>query len=371
MRALYITDKDIMGNPTDGGIQCDQRNYFFMEEFIGKDNISVAAFNLRNMEPCSKYAFCSKWKATKQMLQLLFLRKQSLPSEERRVLGDIKREYDLVFVNTSFFYPIVKKSESKTIVFMHNVETDHVLDKIKRGMVWLLPMLLVSYVSDKISMKYADWVICLNQRDQSLIKRRFDRMAELILPISFRDVFDESQCVTNVRKELLFVGSYFASNYIGLKWFIKNVMSRLPDYKLIVVGKGFEKKKRELTRTNVEIVGTVDDVGTYYYSYPVVIMPITYGAGMKVKTAAAMMYGRIILGTDEALEGYDVEGIKGIYRCNRINEWVNTIEKLYTQGITEKYAIDVREQFLTKYEYSICAQKFNSFMQKNMGTDFI
>ena len=98
----------------------------------------------------------------------------------------------------------------------------------------------------------------------------------------------------------------FSPNYDGIKWFAENVMTELKDYHLIIVGKDFEQKKDELENVNVHVVGTVESLEKYYYSENIMVMPIFYGDGMKIKTAEAMMYGKIILASDEALEGYEV-----------------------------------------------------------------
>ena len=79
-------------------------------------------------------------------------------------------------------------------------------------------------------------------------------------------------------------------------------------------------------------------------------MPIFYGSGMKVKTAEAMMYGRIILASDEALEGYDVGNVNGIYRCNKAEEYIDVIEKIFNKQSIVRFQDDVRQCFLEKYE---------------------
>lgn len=40
-----------------------------------------------------------------------------------------------------------------------------------------------------------------------------------------------------------------------------------------------------------------------------------------------MMYGKTKIATDEALEGYAAENAKGIFRCNMVNEFVQTITR--------------------------------------------
>lgn len=37
------------------------------------------------------------------------------------------------------------------------------------------------------------------------------------------------------------------------------------------------------------------------------VMPIFSGSGMKVKTAEALMYGKFLIGTKEAFEGYEID----------------------------------------------------------------
>ena len=81
------------------------------------------------------------------------------------------------------------------------------------------------------------------------------------------------------------------------------------------------------------IYNLVVDVGTY---------PVS-----SIKTAEAMMYGKTILASDEALEGYEVADVQGIYRCNTKEEYVKTIRLI--EGKENYYSEMVRQLFLTKY----------------------
>ena len=128
-------------------------------------------------------------------------------------------------------------------------------------------------------------------------------------------------------------------------------MPLLDNVKLNIVGKGFETKKEEYEHNrNVHVIGSVDDIDTYYYSHCAVVLPILYGAGMKVKTAEAMMFGRRIFSSNEALEGYEVEEIQGITRCNTEIQFATAIKKKKKKGIFHAYQTDVRNLFMNKYE---------------------
>lgn len=181
---------------------------------------------------------------------------------------------------------------------------------------------------EKESVDLADRIICLNWRDGQLLKQTYGREADMYLPINMSDVCKEELIKnSHYNKELLFVGSLFEPNYDGIKWFVEKVMSRLPEYKLTIVGRNFEKVRDELQRDNVCVVGSVDDLSSYYYEYPVMVMPILYGAGMKVKTAEALMYGKTILGTAEAFEGYNINNVRGIFLCQSESDFVDAIKK--------------------------------------------
>jgi hypothetical protein len=98
----------------------------------------------------------------------------------------------------------------------------------------------------------------------------------------------------------------------------------------------------------------------YYYTYSNIVMPIQYGAGMKVKTAEAMMFGMTIFATNEALEGYEVDDYKGIYRCNTAMEFIMAIRKM-NESFWQQNTI--RECFLQQYESKVVEKKFVEVMQ--------
>ncbi|MFR5192628.1 MAG: glycosyltransferase family 4 protein, partial [Lachnospiraceae bacterium] len=206
----------------------------------------------------------------------------------------------------------------------------------------------------------ADVLICLSRRDSVRIYELYGRRPDVKIPITFKDIYNESKVKIDKNKGLLFVGSLFPPNYDGIKWFVDNVMIQLPDIKLTIVGKNFEIKKEQLEKDNVTVVGTVDNLSDYYYTYPVIVMPIQYGAGMKVKTAEALMYGKTIIATDEALEEYDIGETKGIHRCNTASEFVNAILSVF-KDLDEN---ETRSVFLKKYEFSVAQQKYGEIIMK-------
>ena len=216
-----------------------------------------------------------------------------------------------------------------------------------------------------MTFKYCDSVICLTERDNKILQETYNLSCDAVIPMTYQDEF-EDKILPNTKnnccdtKELLFIGSYFPPNYDGIKWFVENVMSKLTEYTLLIIGRNFETRKNELQRENVKVIGTVDNLASFYRLNAAMVMPILYGDGMKTKTAEAMMYGKTIFASDEALVGYDIETIKGIYRCNTASEYITKIQEVYQKETTIGYIEDVRNQFLKKYENSSASQIYQA-----------
>ena len=134
-----------------------------------------------------------------------------------------------------------------------------------------------------------------------------------------------------------------------------------------IIGKGFESKREELECDNVKVIGTVENLEEYYYTASSIVMPIQYGDGMKVKTAEAMMYGLTIFATDEALEGYDVKDVQGIYRCNSSDEFIKSIKEAYEYNKIKALNSDIRNYFMNNHE----TKGLESTIKKIFGRDLI
>lgn len=366
MRILFIGNQDIFGKLNKGGIQCSRRNYDLLSSnnevyaalLYGKDFVRVQNEKVRYFEMLQSNL--------KVLIAALGLRKWYTKKTQKEIIKYILEiKPDIVYIDNSIMAELVRfiPAEIKTVVFFHNIESDYAWNKVKEEGWWFLPSYFASRYNESVAVKKASKLICLNKRDGERLNEVYGRNPDYYLPISFSDCFDESKiCRECNKKELLFVGSLFPPNYHGIKWFIEEVMTKLTDYHLTVVGRDFETKKEELERENVSVVGTVDDLDSFYYSNAALVMPIQYGAGMKVKTAEAMMYGVSIFATNEALEGYDVDNTEGIYRCNTVEEFVDAIKEAFTNNKIQRYMPEVRDVYLSNHETQRQNESFSAFI---------
>lgn len=365
-KALFITPCDIYDEYGNGGVQGARKNYELIEEYFGKNNTTLATFKQKNYVKPPAGAIVFKGLSTNigKLIAACAGCKIYYPWQERKIKEFIeKEEVDLLFLDYSHLGRLVKiKGNYKVIVFFGNVESDYAWNKVKNEGIKYLPSYFASKYNDKCSIK-ADKILCINERDSKRLKELYGRKADFILNVSFKDYFEVKKIKDTFNKEIMFLGSRFAPNEYSIEWFIREVMPHLNDITLNIVGKGFEEKREEYEKyPNVKVVGFVKDVSEYYYRHAVIVQPIRYGAGMKVKTAEAMMYGRTILASDEALEGYDVEGVKGIFRCNEAQEYIDLLNELFEKMKFPSYQNEVRNLFLEKYSTQSLRKKFFEFM---------
>ena len=331
MKVLFLGSQNIKECVMNGGMQCSKRNYDLIASVIDNENLFTAIiWNSKEKYPRNQY-FMRCTNIRESLVSSFRMCRLYSYAEEKKILEYIEQvDPDILFADTSILGKILLKVNKriKKIVFCHNVEKEYAKHRVMNEGWRYIPVFFATKYNEWLSVKEANKLICLNVRDSKLIEKNYDRKPDFLLPISFMDSFDSSKVYREKSdKVLLFIGSNFGPNYDGIKWFINNVMQELKEYNLIIVGKDFENVKEKLERENVTVIGTVQKLDEYYYRYFNIVLPIKYGDGMKVKTAEAMMYGMNIFATNEALEGYETDGVCGIYRCNSSNEFIKNIRQ--------------------------------------------
>lgn len=371
-KVLMVASQEIIEEQSDGGKKVSFRNYELLKEIFGAFNVYICLFtnHISNRKADSHILRFMAYR--NQCMRMMNILRGSLftnRENEKKVADFIHKEkFDIVFIDRSLFgnliFEIRKVSDSKIWVFAHNLERNYFGNKFKG--IPLFSSLICGLVekSERFTFRQADCIMALTERDADLITQVYGCNVKYIIPSSFRDQYDVHKLQDNAdgKLSLLFIGTMFGPNYEGIKWFVENVMPKLDDIKLKIVGKNFETKKEELEKDNIEVIGTVTDLEPYYYSNAVIVLPVFYGDGQKVKTVEAFMYGKTIIATNESLEGYDICGIPGIFRCNTADEFIKVINDLKKNGISEEYRSCVREMFLEKYSFQSIVNKYRRIL---------
>ena len=369
VKVLFIAGHEFLYNPQNGGQKCSLRNYELLKQVLGSENVYLCMFSNYSYTKLNNNERIFPTQKNNVQLFLNTLTRRNVCDHKtiKRVKKYVRNlDIDAIFADSSTIGYLIKtiKCNVPVISFFHNIEANYAWNKYKHeGKKYIIAYWSYFY-NEKCMVQLANQIILLNKRDEKELERLYGRNADFFLPITFTDTFDEKKIrdESNKRYELLFVGSLFQPNVEGLKWFIDKVMQKLDKktYFLKIIGKNLETKKIELERENVEVIGTVDNLEEYYLRADAVVIPIFYGDGMKVKTAEAMMYGKMIFATDEALEGYDINNVEGIYRCNNAGEFIDRLKSTRFKRFNDT----VRSIFKNKYDTAIISKDFQGFLTR-------
>ena len=294
-------------------------------------------------------------------LKLLFdrIKKSYCDGLTQRVVTDIlllSINCDIVFVDGSSHGTLSRELRDngfggKILVFFHNIETNFVHRS------WWQKLLYPIFngplnQSEKLACKYSDIVITLTKRDSDYLEKYFISPVfskKIIMPSSVVDTFDESKVerdlVCRGHLSLLFVGSSMRANLEGINWCINNVMNSI-DAHLVVVGNGMDKVL-SIVDKRIHIYGYVEDLSDFYARCDCIVEPIFTGSGMKTKTTEALMWGKYIIGTDEAFVGFEVNKEIGKV-CNSSHDFITALNELSLNGVN-RYNKASRDLFVRNY----------------------
>jgi Glycosyl transferases group 1 len=105
--------------------------------------------------------------------------------------------------------------------------------------------------------------------------------------------------------EVLCVGNAYAPNVEGLSTFLdeswESIRAAIPDATLHVCGRVCDAVAP--VPKDVVLHGVVDDLKPYYRRAAVVINPVPYGTGLKIKTVEALGFGKAVVSTSAGVLG--------------------------------------------------------------------
>ena len=358
MKLLFISSKDVH-TTIDGGFLCTNRNYRSFCTLLGEKNVDV--IDLSN-EPLKDL----KWKITKRINYLKGFY-EGLTLNKIGYIIHKATKTDFVFIDDSIYgivayYLRKAKYKGKIISFFHNVEYKIELQKTKINPLHFWKKFITRY-NEKSAFEFSDKRIALNERDAEDLKNTYGIKPISIIPISLIDKVKEldQSISTSIPPTCVFLGSSWYANVQGLNWFIKHVLDKV-DIRLQVAGKGMDSMSKRFSHPKIEFIGYVPDLALIISGADFIISPIFSGSGMKVKTCEALMYGKNIIGTKEAFEGYEVDFTKVGALCNNSVEFIYALNNLALVK-RERFNAYSRNYFIKNHSFQATIKKFQEVIE--------
>ncbi len=178
----------------------------------------------------------------------------------------------------------------------------------------------------------ADVVIAIQATEAGFIEAHVPGTRAILAPMA---AHPDAEAKPGDPDRLLFVGSNTAPNVEGLKWLFEEVWPKVlaawPEARLDIAGTvawAFPAGGPQ----GVRFLGLVDDLGALYDQAGVVISPLTFGSGLKIKLIEAMAKGKAIVATSITLQGVEAECEGAVARADDPGKFAAHILELHADS---------------------------------------
>lgn len=361
-KILFVLFQDFALIP-DGGDQCNKRNLDAIYSICGENNVDI--FYLRKSCRTNIMELCRF---------VFYLDAGYYRAVTPTIIKDIYKKaqnYECVFLSSSLFGKIAQTLrmlgyKGKIITQFHNVETSYYQAVLPKYLPFRKRIINCIAENERLACLFSDVRLALNRRDESALNSLTKYKIDFVIPITLKDKYkttDSHSIVMTGKKPLVvFIGSNFPPNANGVLWFVDKVLPFV-DINLLIVGKDMNiLKEKHPNLKSIDVKSNVPNLAPYFEIADIVISPIFSGSGMKVKTCESLMYGKNIIGTNEAFEGYELDYDKVGKLANTAQEFIDYIQTICKNPIP-RFNDYSRKIYLEKYSNESVVQKFQTILK--------
>jgi len=339
MKILQITNK-VPVPPKDGGSIASLR---LAEGLADRDHqVHILAMNtskhfvaqeeIRNFEnsrlSISAVEIDTRIRPLRALMNLLFSRlpynaERFISPDFKTALEDAICEIQPELIILENLYPaaylkdIRKNSDALVAYRAHNVEHQiwQRMAKNARGLKkWYISLLakrIFNFEKDLLN-KY-DFLVPITSRDADVLEKLGNKKPCFVLPTGFAGELTSYPPIELNTPVLAHLGALdWLPNQEGLLWFVDEVWpllkKKIPGIEFHLAGRNApEWFIKRMNVTGVTMHGEIEDAGSFIQSYPIHIVPLFSGSGMRIKIVEGMAGGRVVVTTTIGTEGIDTQ----------------------------------------------------------------
>lgn len=212
----------------------------------------------------------------------------------------------------------------------------------------------------------ADKVICVSKADAAFMRligsgRRIHGIDTGISSLEFADALTDDflQVPASNRPRVVIYVAYFGSetNVNALRWYLQSVhplvVESVPDYKVVVVGRGDLSSFETHRGPHVELVGEVPTLAPYIRSAKLGIAPALGGSGFRGKVNQYAILGVPAVVSSIALKGLAYRNGENIFVADDARDFANHCIRLLTDdALNDQVAQEARQFCLNNYSWA-------------------
>lgn len=219
----------------------------------------------------------------------------------------------------------------------------------------------------------ADLVIVSSEDDRLAIRRLAPGAAVAVIPNGVAPTTD-SGIGTYEQRAIVFVGNLaYPPNQDAVRWFVQEVFpkvrERVPTARFLIVGKNPAAAVLALrSLPGVEVTGAVPDVGPYIERAAVVVNPVRFGTGTRIKLLEALARGKAVVSTPSGAAGLELRPGQDLLLADDAEEFADKVVFLLQNrdaalglGREGRRAVD-------KFRWDLVARQYEEILTKVVGS---
>jgi len=208
----------------------------------------------------------------------------------------------------------------------------------------------------KILQNY-NYVLSIQKNEFNLLKENIP-IKKNILVYHAVDI-EHSHMINELVKNIVFISG--PANYKHIIWFIENIWKYfLEDNELIlnIHGSVCKNLQQYKDMKNIILHGYAKDLKAIYKKTDIIVNPVLYGGGLKIKNVEALSNGIPLITTDEGANGIE-DGVNfSFLLANSTDEWIEAILALkLSKELREKLSKNAIEYSKHYFSDKNCYQK--------------
>jgi len=172
-----------------------------------------------------------------------------------------------------------------------------------------------------------DNVIMINRRDFENACLMTDSSKVLLCPHPFNVYHHSHRCEV---KNITFIASAYLPNVDGIIFFIENCWDSLSlkyDVELNIFGTVCSRVNVS-SKNKIKVHGYIDDINSIYEIADIIINPVRFGAGLKIKTLEALAHGKPLVTTGHGIRGLEAGLGKAFLAVETTSEFIAALSEL-------------------------------------------
>ncbi|HEX5624875.1 MAG TPA: glycosyltransferase family 4 protein, partial [Saprospiraceae bacterium] len=255
-----------------------------------------------------------------------------------------REEFDIIQLETLYlapFLPVIRRHSKALIVLRaHNIEHE-IWQRIATQVKFLPKKWYLHYLSRKLknfevnTLNDYDFLVAITERDLVHFKSLGYKNGCFASPVGFDLSRYEAEYSAFQRPMALsFIGSLdWMPNIEALRWFLNEVWPTLhrkfPELEFHFAGRNAPPDLSALQMEAVFYHSDVLDARRFLLQYPILVVPLLAGSGIRVKILEAMALGRVVVTTSIGLEGIPARHKEQVFIANSTADFIESIQHCY------------------------------------------